>query len=712
MDILNKITNAFHILFAKIKQVVVTFKFSILSTFITIFIIYTLAITWLIFYNFSLTLSYTAFNLMEKVSDTLFKTITSEIQRISTLSELSGNLIKNDVLPKNDLLRIMNYTYHLLHQETKLHSSSAIEGVAWSDTQGNFVWSQRQSDNTIRSEIINKTHVPVIATYYHRNAQGKIIKISDSKNPSDLNYDARTHPWYQSAMAFGETSLTAVGQYTESDLFGMSILTPVFSETSKPEGIFEIDIELLFLKHFIENMKVSKNGLVFILNDLSNILAFPHMVPYRGSTLLKINDIPYPWITYSFDEYSRNKKEKFTFNYENNQYLAVYKRIPRPEAKNDLIIGVVAPRDDFLGDLYKTYFIMLFFSFFIFAVGILFVSYLVTMLVKPLKKLILEIIKVKNFDLSGNNQVKSRISEVTAISDTVQAMKVGLRSFQKYVPIALVQQLIQLGEDVHVGGMNKRLVIFFSDIVNFTTLAENEDPEKLSQHLCTYFSELVHIIVQEKGTIDKYIGDSIMAFWGAPVEQEFASSLAATAALNCKKKLNQLNEQWKLDNKPVFLTRIGIHTGNAIVGNIGSENRMNYTAIGDAVNHASRLESANRQYGTQIIVSQAIYEELKDKFYFRYVDQVRLKGRIEVEDLYELLAANRDDIDFDWELYTKNFEAGFLLYQHQKWTEAITIFKKCIINYPEDTIAPLFIQRCEKFISNPPSSAWDGVNNA
>lgn len=694
---------------AKMKHIVVTFRFSIISIFISLFIVYSIAILWITSHRFSLTVSYTAFNLMEEVSDSLFGKINSEIQRISSINELSANLLKSNIIPRDNLYTIMQYTFYLLEQEKKLHSGSTVEGMAWSDAQGNYVWSQRRSNNTIRSEIIDRMHGAVRATYYHRNEDGEIIKEEGSKSPMDLDYDARTRPWYIKALHFGKTSLTDVGQYLDSKLFGMSVLTPVFSNSGQPEGVFETDIQLLFLKTYIENLTVSKNGLIFILGSKGDVLAFPKMIPYRGSSLLKIKDIPYPWVVKSFDEYEQIEKSKFTFKYEGNRYLAVYKRVYRPEAKNDLIIGVVAPEDDFLGDLNRLYLFSLIFSFLIFLVGLIIISYLITKLVKPLKKIIHEIEKVQNFDLSGNTRIQSHILEVTAISETVQAMKVGLRSFQKYVPIPLVQQLIKLGKDAHLGGVKKPLVVFFSDIVKFTTLAENEDPERLTQHLCQYFSELVRIIEEEQGTIDKYIGDSIMAFWGAPIEQVSAPKLGAIAALRCKQKLLELNNLWEQEKKPVFHTRFGVHMGNVIVGNIGSENRINYTAIGDVVNHASRLENANNRYGTQIIVSEAMYSELKDQLVFRFLDRVRLKGRQAVENIYELLAANRAEISFDLESYVEHFKAGFAFYEKQKWTEAVSFFEKCIAIYPDDTVAPVFISRCKEFSLNSPNSDWDGV---
>ena len=240
----------------------------------------------------------------------------------------------------------MEYTFHYLSQERHLYPSSAVEGVAWSDQKGNFVWSQIQQDKTVMSEIINRTNGPKKATYYYRDVQGKIIKTVNSKFPADLNYLGYERPWYKQAMKYGKTALTNAGLYTDGIHFGMSIVTPVFTESKQPLGVFEVDFQLLFLRNFIDGLKVSKNGLIFIFNQREQLLAFPHIVPYRGTTLLTVRDISYPWVTQSIDEYNRTKAKKFIFKYNGSKYFAVYQRIPRPEingglqAKRDLKVKV------------------------------------------------------------------------------------------------------------------------------------------------------------------------------------------------------------------------------------------------------------------------------------------------------------------------------------------------------------------------------------
>ncbi|WP_269458327.1 adenylate/guanylate cyclase domain-containing protein [Legionella waltersii] len=181
------------------------------------------------------------------------------------------------------------------------------------------------------------------------------------------------------------------------------------------------------------------------------------------------------------------------------------------------------------------------------------------------------------------------------------------------------------------------MTAFFSDIRNFTDISENMDAESLMLHLCDYFEELSKIITSENGTIDKYIGDAIMAFWGAPIEDESHCLKACNAALKCQLRLNELNEQWEKQKKPKLLTGIGIHTGSAIIGNIGSSSRLNYTAIGDTINTASRLESLSKQYGSVIVVSEDVVNATQDHFEFRFLEQVSIRGKTGSYKIYELV---------------------------------------------------------------------------
>jgi adenylate cyclase len=305
--------------------------------------------------------------------------------------------------------------------------------------------------------------------------------------------------------------------------------------------------------------------------------------------------------------------------------------------------------------------------------------------------------------------LRSNIKEIIALSEAINRMKQGLRSFKKYVPANLVRQLIESGKDVLIGGEKTQLAIFFSDIENFTSISERMDPDNLMKYICEYFNEVSPIIVDERGTIDKYIGDSVMAFWGAPLPTEQPCHYAARAAIRCLKRINELNEKWQKQDRPPLNTRIGLHFGEAIVGNLGSNERLNYTAVGDSINMASRLESINKYYGTRIIVSDVLYKEIKHDFALRLIDSIAVMGKARGTSIYELLAENKDELPFNLTEYQKIFALAFAAYEQQQWDVAISNFEMCLSVFPADTVVSIFIRRCRYFADNPPGSNWDGI---
>jgi adenylate cyclase len=234
-------------------------------------------------------------------------------------------------------------------------------------------------------------------------------------------------------------------------------------------------------------------------------------------------------------------------------------------------------------------------------------------------------------------------------------------------------------------------------------------------HLSEYFDEMSKIIIKEHGTIDKYIGDAIMSFWGAPTVDTKHALHTCQAALFCQKKLVDLNRKWVYDKKPAFNTRIGIHTGEVIVGNLGSSERMNYTVIGDAVNLASRLEGVNKNYGTKIIISENVYKEIIEHAVIRPLDIVAVKGKREGIAIYELIALTGTDpylLPTQEELdLCRMFQKAFKHYFEQRWDDAIEIFEKIIQRFPGDMPTQMYMHRCKHFKENPPGKDWDHIHH-
>jgi adenylate cyclase len=297
------------------------------------------------------------------------------------------------------------------------------------------------------------------------------------------------------------------------------------------------------------------------------------------------------------------------------------------------------------------------------------------------------------------------------MSNALMTMTHGLQSFRKYVPASLVRQLIELGEEVKLGGEEVELTTFFSDVAGFTSVAEMMRPQEVMSHISDYLEHLSKIILEEKGTIDKYIGDAIMAFWGAPVRQLDAPVLACRAALACQRKVVELNQVWAQAGKPLMPTRIGIHTGLAVVGNVGFTERMNYTAVGDSINLASRLEGINKIYGTQIIISDSTYQKVADQFFCRLLDIVAVKGKTQGQKIYELIGEKKAAMSLSLEGFCRDYEHGIQAYLNQDWQQALAVFHDLQHQRANDPALALFVRRCEEFQKHPVAlpEHWDGT---
>ncbi len=281
--------------------------------------------------------------------------------------------------------------------------------------------------------------------------------------------------------------------------------------------------------------------------------------------------------------------------------------------------------------------------------------------------------------------------------------------FSQYVSSTIVDDLIANPDSMQLGGRRRNLTIFFSDIAGFSTFSENKEPEDLVSFLNEYLSEMTRCVFENKGTLDKYIGDAVMAFWGAPIPFEDHAYYGCKCALEMRARLSELREKWKAEGQPVIRARMGINSGDMVVGNVGGTQRFDYTVMGDNVNLASRLEGANKQYGTYIMVSESTYELVSDKFFFRELDFLVVKGKTKPIKVYELLGYNKSDLPQNELAAVEKYLEGLKLYIEGNFVIAKEIFSDALKLNREDGPSKTYLDRCEHLIQNPPTSEWDGV---
>jgi adenylate cyclase len=282
-------------------------------------------------------------------------------------------------------------------------------------------------------------------------------------------------------------------------------------------------------------------------------------------------------------------------------------------------------------------------------------------------------------------------------------------TFSRFLAPAIVDQVLAKEGSLRLGGEKRVLTVLFSDIRGFTSISEKLDPHVLLELLNEYLTPMTEIIVSEsQGTLDKYIGDAIMAFWGAPQEQPDHALRACRAALAMIERLGALRAGWRERGLPDIDVGVGINTGPMSVGFVGSQDRFyNYTVLGDAVNLASRLEGANRTYGTRVILGASTYEEVRDAVVVRELDLVRVKGKHEPVHIYELLALAPGTPELA--AFVERFRWGLSAYASQRWDEAIARFREADRLRGGDPTSRTYVERCEAMRRAPPGPEWDGV---
>jgi adenylate cyclase len=280
-------------------------------------------------------------------------------------------------------------------------------------------------------------------------------------------------------------------------------------------------------------------------------------------------------------------------------------------------------------------------------------------------------------------------------------------AFSQYMHPGLISQMLNQPGALRLGGGEKELTALFADIRGFTTLSEGLSPSHLVDLLSEYFSKMTELIFKNWGTLDKYVADGIVAFWGAPYPQTDHAIRACRTGLEMLQALERMQQDWKSRGMPRLDIGIGINTGNMLVGNMGSKQRFNYTVMGDSVNLASRLEGTNRQFGTNLLIGEGTLLHVKDLVVVRELDLIRVKGKVRPVKVFELLG-----LTADYPRYSDligRFEKGLEAYRSGQWKTAIEIFEDLARDHPQDGPSHVFLRRCHDLIEQPPEGRWDGV---
>tara|TARA_E500000318_G_scaffold19042_1_gene19868 strand:+ start:2278 stop:4392 length:2115 start_codon:yes stop_codon:yes gene_type:complete len=521
------------------------------------------------------------------------------------------------------------------------------------------------------------------------------------RSEKGTSYDPRARLWYETALASGGMSVSDVDVFAVLDLVGFTVGAPFYGPDGNVRGVAAADITLDGMSDYLAESKISPGTISFILDHQGGVIANSRQEKTYGSRsgrpeLMHVTSLGDDLPAIAFSLRPRDRQGMYTIEHEGREYVASLTTFPESFGKAWQLL-VVTPLSDFTGTLEERNRQLFIFGLIAILVQIVIIYFLSGVISAPLERLAVKVTKIKDLDVESPLALQTPIREVALLGRAIDTLDTTVKSFASFVPVDLVRQLLDTDQKLALGGYNKFLTVFFSDIEGFSTLSESTPSKQLLQRVSTYLEAVTRATKQESGTIDKFIGDGVMAFWGAPNRLDDHAMHACFAALRIQHEMARLNADWTAQGMLPLNIRIGIHSDAVLVGNIGSSDRMNYTVMGDGVNIAARLEGINKDYGTRICISHTVFKEAGDRLCVRPIDEVAVKGRRGKVPIYELVGAYDLEPVFEPDehlirLCSMTRDAYEALVA-EELDLALERYNAILADYPDDTVAAEMVRR-------------------
>jgi adenylate cyclase len=579
-----------------------------------------------------------------------------------------------------------------------LRAYPAFTWVSFSDAAGTFVGAYRPATGPLRISWSWIENGKTVSEELDVQGDGTW---EPRTNADDTGYDPRTRPFYVEAVKARKRIWTPPYVFFEG-VPGITCAEPLIGAGGGVTGVFTIDFDLNQLGAFTRGLRFTPNGRVAVLTGDGIVIAHPTAAVVTGApggeaALVRAADVRDPALAKAVAAQH--------FDVGGERYLARSVDISVDDRLAWKALAY-APESDFTAGLDDRVRLSLAISLVavVLAVG---VAWLLARRVSgPLTHLAGEMRRVGEFDLDERGERHSAFREIEMMYGALAKMKGGLRSFASYVPRDLVRAVLASGQEARLSGETRELTVYFSDLAGFTSIAEEMEPAALVTFLGGYFDDMSRIIATERGTVDKYLGDGIMAFWGAPAVLPNHAARACAAALACRARVAELAA-----GGARLEVRIGLATGDVVVGNIGSTERLNYTVMGDTANLASRLESLNKQYGTTILISEATRDAAGDAIVARPIDVVAVKGKARGVRVFELLAM-ADRADAALVALAADSAVALDAYLARDFDGAARRWASIAEARTADRAAATMLARARDLAANPPPPDWSGVTVA
>jgi adenylate cyclase len=585
---------------------------------------------------------------------------------------------------------------------SQLQAQPTISWVAFGFPDGSFSAAHKLGDSAVEMLDIKANEPRMRVEHY--DYVGMDVKFGERRF-ADTKYSVKDQQWYHDSIQSDEEGWFKLTTHPGGERPAVALAGPIDIDQQRV-GVLAIIIELTRVSNFLSQLTVGKSAGAFILDRDGTAIASPD-VDADELTALKTNHPLFPVAVAAIQQagsaYDSDKGEAFhtQLSREGKGYEVVLTPISFPGWS----LVTVVPESEFLGPVRNTIRNLQFaLAALIVIAGLLSAWVGQRMIAAPLIKVVREVRHIERFDLDKVEKHSSQLAEIENLSSAIADMALGLAAFRKYIPADLVKRLISDGRGARLGGDVRPMSVMFVDMAGFTGMSERSG-DRIIPLLSRYFDAVSAAVQANGGTIDKFIGDAVMAFWGAPAPNPDHAVDCCRAALACLKAIRDLDLADE-DGRRVEI-RIGLNSGDMLVGNIGSEVRLNYTVIGDAVNVASRLESTNKDYGSRIIIGPETRRLAGERILVRELDRLAVYGRTSGLQIYELL--DMTDASIELPAWVANYEAGLAAYRARDFANAMTAFEKTKILRDGDLASELMIERCKQAVLSPGDEDWDGT---
>ena len=517
--------------------------------------------------------------------------------------------------------------------------------------------------------------------------------------------DIRTLPGYQVAKTTRTLAVTEPAINPDTGFPILSLRVPIFHGVDFI-GCASANITMDVLSRFLDKHRASARSTTLIADrNNGKIIAFPSMqksvrVENDKLKIATLADIDDPDVREAYRQHASADTDDFVFRSPTNgeDLIAAFANFADGFGRSWQVI-TVTPIDDFVGTLKATNRLIMVVIIILTMIELFFIYIASSRLSRPVENVAeqLQAIEGLRFDVPAARP--SNIREIARLESAASLLRNSLKSFSSFVPLDIVRQLIKSGIPLTLGVEPRFLTVFFSDLENFSTHSETLAPDDLLVQISTYLEQVSGAISEEGGTVDKFIGDGVMAFWNAPVQRDDHVLRACAGALRAARRMERVNDTWEAEGRPRIRIRVGLNCATVLVGNVGSSARLSYTALGDGVNVAARLEGINKLFGTTICISDSIYDQAKADILARPIKRVQVKGRKTEFMIYELLAIRASDDpeltvrDRDEQLSAMTWQAS-QKFETGNFPAAERAYRDILNEFPEDSLAKFMMAQC------------------